>query len=126
MSSAKRSLIAMTQLLDLRNIDSADWELEEVTSHYRRWLLPLGDGKFIRKTEYLGDAELISQNKQEYDDSDGKRWGDGQVVARVPLNKLYGSQDQIMEKLREGDRDHLKWWLNSEAARPYRTFKGRI
>lgn len=116
----------MTQSLDLRNIDGAAWELEEVTPHYRRWLLPLGEGRFIRKTEFLADDELIEANRQAFNDSDGKRWGDGQIVARVPLNKLYGSQDQIMEKLREGDRDHLRWWLNSEAALPYRTFKGRI
>jgi hypothetical protein len=39
---------------------------------------------------------------------------------------LYSSQHQIMEKIKEGDRDHFRWWLNSEHARPYRTFKGRI
>lgn len=116
----------MTQLLDLRNTDSAGWELEEITPHYRRWLLPLGEGKYIRKTEFLADEELIEQNRQEYNASEGKRWGDGQVVARVPLNKLYDPKEQIIEKLREGDRDHLKWWLNREAALPYRTFKGRV
>lgn len=116
----------MTQLLDLRNTDSGDWELFEVTPHYRRWMMHLQGDQYVIKTEFLGDDELIEQNKQDYNDSDGKRWGDGRVVARVPLNKLYDPREQIIEKMQQGDRDHLKWWLNRDAALPYRTFKGRV
>jgi hypothetical protein len=99
--------------------------LRETPSH-RYWLAFLPDGKQVIKTEFLADDELIEDNKRLYNESEGKRWGDGQVVGRIPLNVLYSSQHQIVEKLQEGDRDHIKWWLNSEHARPYRTFKGRI
>ena len=25
-----------------------------------------------------------------------------------------------------GDHDHLKWWLNSDQAKPWRNFRGRV
>ena len=51
---------------------------------------------------------------------------DGQVAARITLNDLLSSKSQISQKAAEGDRDHLKWFLNSEECRPYRTFKGTV
>jgi hypothetical protein len=79
--------------------------------------------KFLR-TQYVADEMLQRANAQEYADSEGKRWKDGRVVARLPLNMIFGTE--MAAKMREGDRDHLKHWLNSEAARPFRTFKGRV
>ncbi len=76
-----------------------------------------------QKTTYLADDLLQRANAQEYADSEGKRWGDGRVVARVPLNKVLA---ELGPHLRSGDRDHMRHWLNSEAARPFRTFKGRV
>jgi hypothetical protein len=111
---------------DPRDIHGGDWEVFEVTPEYRRSRLWISETQYICRTEYLGDEELISQNQQEYNDSIGKRWGDGKVAARIPLNVLFSKASQITEKAKEGDKDHLKWWLNSEAARPYRTFKGVI
>lgn len=114
------------QSIDLRNADSLDWRLFQETPSFRRYLAFLPDGRQVMKTEYLADNELIEQNKALRNESDGTRWGDGQVVGRVPLNVLFSSQHQIAEKLREGDRDHIKWWLNSEHAAPYRTRRGKI
>ncbi|MEK1929621.1 MAG: hypothetical protein AAAC47_07495 [Pararhizobium sp.] len=116
----------MTRSVDLRGVENLDWRLFEVTDHYRRWTAQLDDGRTVMKTEYLGDAELVRANQELLRASEGKRWGDGQVVGRIPLNVLYSSQHQIAEKLKEGDRDHIRWWLNSEHALPYRTFKGKI
>lgn len=116
----------MTRSLDLRGADNLDWTLFKETPTNRYWLAFLPDGRQVMKTEYLADNELVEQNKALFNESEGKRWGDGQVVGRIPLNVLYSSQHQIAEKLREGDRDHIRWWLNSEHALPYRTFKGRI
>lgn len=80
----------------------------------------------VWRTQYLADADLQALNTHEFNESEGKRWGDGKVVARVPLNVLLDPKHEIAAKKREGDRDHLKWWLDSEAAKPFRTFKGRI
>lgn len=116
----------MTRSVDLRGVDNVDWTLLRETPSHRYWLGFLPDGKQVIKTEFLADEQLVEDNKRLYAESEGKRWGDGQVTARIPLNVLYSSQHQIMEKIKEGDRDHIRWWLNSDHARPYRTFKGKI
>lgn len=116
----------MNSPLDPRDIHGRDWEVFEVTPEYRRSRLWLDDKSYIVRTEYLGEEELIALNQQELAESEGKRFGDGKVVARVPLNMLFGNETEIAAKLREGDRDHLRWWLNSEKARPFRTFRGRV
>lgn len=103
--------------------DNAPWEVYEITDTYRRSKLEMEPGKWIIKTEFFADETLLAANKFDFDESHGKRWGEGQVVARVPLNKLY--QD-IIPHIKEGDKDHLKWWLNHDDAKPFRTFKGRI
>lgn len=78
------------------------------------------------RTQYLADDLLQKANTEEYNDSETKRWGDGRVVARVPLNVLYDPKNQLIEKMREGDRDHMKWWLNNPDNTPFRTFKGKV
>jgi len=116
----------MTRSVDPRDISGGDWELFEVTPQFRRSRLWISDTQYIMRTEFLADDELIKANQEEFNDSIGKRWGDGRVAARIPLNVLFSEKSQIAEKAKEGDKDHLKWWLNSEAARPYRTFKGSV
>ena len=78
--------------------------------------------KFLR-TQYVADEMLQRANAQEYADSEGKRWKDGRVVARVPINKVLA---ELGPHLRSGDRDHLDWWLNKPENLPFRTFKGRV
>lgn len=117
----------MTQSVDPSRIPDDAWELIEVTPTYRRYICPIDDqGSFAQKTEYLANDKLIAENQQLHHDSYGKRFGDGQVVARIPMNVLYGSEHEINKKLVEGDWDHMSWWLNSEKARPFRTFRGTI
>jgi len=113
----------MNSPLDPRDIHGGDWEVVEVTPDYIRSRLWIDADRYILKTEYLADEELIALNQQEFNDSYGKRFGDGKVVARVPLNKFYAD---LAAKIREGDRDHLKWWLDNPDNRPYRTFRGQI
>lgn len=105
--------------------DSA-WTPFEVTEDYIRSyaVIDLGGEKTtVARTQYLADDLLQRANTQELNDSDGKRWGDGKVVARVPLNKWFA---ELRDKVKEGDRDHLSWWLNKEENRPFRTFRGRV
>ena len=75
----------------------------------------------IQKTENVMDAEIIEQNQQLFNESESKRWGDGQVAARIPLNILYKDFAG-----RWGDTDFSDWWMNHDDNRKYRTFKGKI
>lgn len=113
--------------IDPSKIPDSAWELYEVTPLYRRFMCVIDDkGSIAIKTEFLADDKLIADNQQEFNDSYGKRFGDGKVVARIPLNVLFSQQSEISKKLKEGDDDHIKWFLNSEQGRPYRTFRGVI
>lgn len=111
---------------DFSTIPDGAWTLVEVDSHFRRYACRIDDTRTVYKTEFLGNDELIQSNQDELFESQTKRFGDGRVVARIPLNVLYDPQTQIMEKLQQGDKDHMKWFLNSEQARPWRNFRGRI
>lgn len=110
---------------DPGDIHGDAWEVYEVTPDYRRSRLWLDDTRTscIIRTEHLADEALAESNRQQFNDSHGKRFGDGKIVARVPLNKFYA---ELAAKIREGDKDHAKWWLNSDEARPFRTFRGRL
>lgn len=111
----------------LARLPDSAWTPVETTADYviSETVIDIaGQPTVARRTQYIADEMLQAANRQEYEDSAGKRWKDGRVVARLPLNMIFGTE--IAAKLREGDRDHLKHWLNSEAARPFRTFRGRV
>jgi hypothetical protein len=92
-------------------------------------LRPPGDkenGYTFRKTENLVEEQLLASNKAELNASYGKRFADdpiGTKMASIPLNIFYRD---FAARLKEGDGDYVKWWLNNEQNRPYRTFRGRV
>jgi hypothetical protein len=70
---------------------------------------------------YLVDP-LIENNKQRFNDSVGKKYGDGQIIASIP-NDIYWNTIVPMEK--NGDDKAITRWLNDSDNRAFRTFKGR-
>lgn len=120
----------MTSLPDPSQIPDASWEFEGMSSdglrrHYVFWI-DKANGTGFRKTENLVEAELIEQNRQSFNDSHGKRFRDdpvGTKIASTPLNIFYRD---LAPRLKEGDRDFMKWWLNHEQNSPYRTFRGKV
>lgn len=111
---------------DFGTIPDSAWTLFEVDDNQRRYFCKIDDTRTVVKTEYLGNDELIEANQQAVHDSYGKRFGDMPKVASIPMNVFYDPKTQLVEKLQQGDKDHMKWFLNSEAARPWRTFRGNI
>lgn len=114
--------------LDPRDVHVADsdWKVHRITPdtiYYRHYL---GPDSWIEKAEHIQDEELIALNQQEFNDSLTKRFSDdavGTKVASIPLHIYYR---EIAPYQTAGDKDHLKWWLDQEANRPYRTFRGQI
>lgn len=116
----------MIQSPDFDSIPAHAWELLDETPTHRVWVHHLDGGKSVLKTEYLYSDELLAGNQFLRNETDGERWGDNPLVARIPLNVLFSSKHQIMEKAREGDRDHMKWWLNREENQIFRTKRGVV
>lgn len=120
----------MTSLPDPSRIPDDLWEPDGFSSDgLRRYFIYWVDrenGVAFRKTENLVEAELIKQNQESLNDSHGKRFRDdpiGTKVASTPLNIFYRD---IAPRLKEGDDDFMKWWLNNQQNRPYRTFRGTL
>lgn len=84
------------------------------------------DGYTFRKTENLIEADLLAQNAADFNDSHGKKFRDdpiGTKIASTPLNVYYRD---IAPRMKDGDEDFMKWWLNHENNRPFRTFRGKV
>lgn len=116
----------MIQSPDYDNIPADQWELVDATPTFRTWVHHIDEKHSVMKTEYLHIDALLEKNRVMRELNDGQKWGDNPLVASIPLNVLFSSKNQIMEKQREGDRDHLKWWLNREENQIYRTKRGRV
>lgn len=108
------------------------WTVVEVTDTHivsEAWLD--GEGKTkIQRRQLIGDEELQAINKHLYETSgrfsERSAGAIGTPVANIPLSLLYSDQTEIAKRIRQGDREHLRWFLNSEAARPFRTHKGKL
>jgi hypothetical protein len=88
----------------------------------------------VLKKEFLADAELVSLNTEERNARDSKSWSAGMGsekggnvpmirVGRIPLAKMFS---ELAPKMREGDKDHLRWWLERDENQPFRTKSGSL
>lgn len=104
--------------------DSA-WELEKddgLRRVYIHWV-DRENGVCIRKVENLPEDALIRDNADSLFESKSKRFGDGVVNARIPLNVFYR---EMAPRLKEGDEDFVKWFLNHPDKQMYRRFRGKV
>jgi hypothetical protein len=79
-------------------------------------------GGFFVNTETVVD-ELVEENKAAFNGSEGKRWGDGKVVASIDMPTYF---QKIVPAKQAGDDAYIKRFLNDSDNRAYRTFKGTI
>lgn len=128
--------------IDPGSINIADdaWELLEMTEDFRRYRAkvsehPDGTPVYVIRTEHLMGEELLRQNAQERNDTDGTRWSSGMgsdqfgnmpmvKVSSMPLNIFYRD---VAPRLQQGDKDeYLRWYLNRDENKPFRTRNGNI
>jgi hypothetical protein len=120
----------MTSLPDPSRIPDHAWEFEKVSDdglrrHYVHWI-DKAKGLGFRKTENVVEDELLKFNKESLDNSYGQRFRDdpiGTKMASIPLNIFYRD---LAPRLKDGDTDFVKWWLNHGQNRPFRTFRGKV
>ena len=128
----------MTVQLTEDDVRNCTWTLEEVTPEYRRYVgrgtHPVSGAPIVvRKTEYLAEDALLARNADERNENDNRRWSQGAgsdrngvplvKVASVPLNKFYAD---FAPRLKEGDKDFGKWWLEQSQNQPFRTRRGKV
>lgn len=113
---------------DKINIPDDAWELVEVTEDFERHRAPLerypdGNVLYVYRTTPRALVETLEDNRRLFDESSNKRFGDGKIVGRIPLNILYRD---VVPRIQQGDQEFLKWFLNKSDNRMYRTFRGTV
>lgn len=123
---------------DSIHIPDHAWEVMEVTEDYVRSRAPLerfadGNVLYVYRTVPRGLPAFLDANKASMDESETQKTrfgGDSSVLVRkissIPLNEFFNPANQLAEKIKEGDRDHIRWFLNRDEARPWRTFRGKV
>lgn len=102
----------------------AGWRLIEDNETYTRYEYDCGD-YIMQKTEHKGVYDLLEQNRRAYNDSSGRKWGDGDVVGSVPMNLYFGSSG-LAEANKNGDRGYQKRWWNDWDNRKWRKRGGDL
>lgn len=106
------------------------WRIVEVTETHVVSEADIGDGMRMRRRQLIGDDELQKINAHLFDTSgrfsQRSAGAVGTPVANIPLSVLYDPRREIISHIRRGDREHLRYFLNSEDARPFRTHKGKL
>lgn len=68
-------------------------------------------------------SEIIELNKRRYNNqSESTRWGDGQIVASIPMEVLADLQRRGIAQ----DQAKMRAWLNDSDNRFFRTRPGKI
>src|SRR5215203_2429841 len=89
-----------------RDIDWVLWEGE------------VAEGQFATCKQTIADS-ILEANKQSYNESEGKRFGDGQVIGGVPLEMFYST---LLEPTKNNDQKWLKKFYNDIDNRKFRKF----
>lgn len=109
----------------MSDIRDGDWRLMSYDhdTGVRSWMLDLGDGRIVVKTETPVD-ELLDHNKEQFNASQGQRFGDGKIVASIPLDIYHASG--LATAVHESDHKFVSRFLNDSDHSRFRTFRGRI
>jgi hypothetical protein len=75
----------------------------------------------IEKKEPVAADEFVRMNQEKLKDNEGKRWGDGKVISRIPLNVFFKEF-----KGRHDDPEFNDWFHNRPENQVWRVFKGDV
>ncbi len=115
--------------VDLSNIDpnkipDDQWVLESDngigSQTFVHWI-DEENGIGIRKTQNWIEQDILDLNQHELNKSQTQKFGDGKVIARIPMNVYY---KELVPRL--DDADFAKWWLNNDEKKMYRSFRGKV
>lgn len=96
------------------------WTEYNEHTHTLTTFIPLGDGRIIKKTEYLATQELLDDNHDRRMASQNRGWGDGAVFGSVPLNVYFN--DPVLKAAREArDYARIERWFRDPDNAKWRT-----
>ena len=82
-----------------------------------------GDGQHAHEARETRVDAIVDANKELFNASEGQRWGEGRLVANIPMGQYF---KKFMPARKNGDDAYIKRLLNDADNRAWRTFKGRI
>lgn len=103
------------------DIWDGDWVLFsfDPIAGVERWYNPKEN---LFRTVSQADA-IMNANKQAQANTAGKKWGDGRVVASIPLDLYYR---ELAPAIEQDDHKHVKRWINDSDNRAWRQKEGNI
>ena len=98
-----------------------DWVLFsfDPTSGVERWYNPKED--LFRSISHVDG--IVNANKEAQNNSAGNAWGDGQVVASIPLETYY---ETLLPAIQQEDHKYVARWLNDGDNRAWRQKEGVV
>lgn len=115
------SKVEVSEEWDPRN-PPAGWKLFSANELFRVYEHDNGDGTVVHCKQWLNSGDMIDAITEQRNNNLGKRWGDGQVAARVPLNVYYSSGYAEASKQRD-----MKWMRKFLRDNPvFKTFDGDL
>jgi len=85
------------------------------------WMTEM-DGDFIYCTQQLAQP-ILDSNQEAMNNNLGKRWGDGKVIASIPLPLYF---EKIVPARQAGDEAYIRRFLNDIDYRKFRRFGGDV
>jgi hypothetical protein len=87
------------------------------------WEGEVAPGQWAQCTQRMQAASIFEANQKALNESEGKRFGDGQIIGSVPLDLFYST---LAEPVKNKDQTWLKKFFNDPDNRKYRKFRGKI
>jgi hypothetical protein len=100
-----------------------EWQLLSQTPYERKWIMAVDENNFVVKKETLAHSLTAEANAEDLKASEGRKWGDGQVAARIPLDIWFRD---ILPAKQAHDDAYVKAYLNRPENAWMRTFKGTL
>ena len=118
----------LAQLEDYMANRPGDWRVFSANVDAATYTLAadIGDA-YLTVTVQLDTEPLFDMNRADEAESNGKRFGDGKIVARIPMHLLYANEaGNIGQALDEGDRKHVRRVLNDSEFFKFRSHRGKL
>lgn len=104
-------------------IFDGDWRLLEIDPITQKQVWMLDEGSKIRIRTVAPVDNMLDMNAEAAANSLNTRWGDGKVVARLPMHVW---QRQLAPAINEGDEKYVRRWLNDSDHAKFRTRAGKV